>query len=162
MVGAMRYGIRTGILLVTLVVTTLWAKPAKAEDFGLGVILGSPTGLSLEYSLGSDNSIHAALGLEGFNNRGRDDDFYVHVVWKYYLAELASTGDFTLPFYIGIGPYIGDLGNDIDLGARAPFGIAFSFTKAPIDIFLELPILFEVIDDPRFGVGAALGFHYFF
>ena len=126
-------------------------------------MLGSPTGLSLEYGLSGSNALHFALGVEGFNNRGSDDDFYFHVVWKFYLAELANTGDFSLPVYVGVGPFIADIGNDnIDLGARAPFGIAFAFTKVPIDIFAEIALLLQVVDDVNLGVGGAIGFHYFF
>jgi hypothetical protein len=154
--------------LLVLAILLGAASPAAAQErdrgaLGLGLILGSPTGLSLEYSLGESSSLHFALGVDGFDNRGRDDDFYFHVMWRFYLAELASTPDFTLPVYIGVGPFVSDLGDDnIGLGARVPFGIAMSFANAPIDIFLEIPVYLQVIDDVDLAIGAALGFHYFF
>lgn len=162
---------RIGWMVAALVVCTLWTRPAFAQDrasgeFGLGLIVGSPTGLSLEYGLTSSSSLHGAIGFEGINDDGRDDDFYLHLVWRFYLAELARTADFSLPVYIGVGPYLADIGNDnnddIDLGARVPFGIAFAFNSVPIDIFLEIPLYLQIVDDVSLGVGGALGFHYFF
>lgn len=154
--------------LSALLVTVATSSPAAAQErgrgkFGLGVVLGSPTGLSMEFRLASSSALHVAVGLEGLNDEGRDDDFYVHVVWKFYLAELARTPDFSLPLYVGVGPYLANIGNDnIALGARGPVGIAFAFNSVPIDIFLEVALLLNVVEDVDVGVGAALGFHYFF
>lgn len=159
---------RLSCVLSVTVVLAATASTVEAQDrsrgrFGLGVVLGSPTGLSMEFGLAASSALHLAVGLEGINDQGRDDDVYVHLVWRFYLAELATTPDFTLPLYLGVGPYIADIGNDdISLGARAPVGIAFSFNSVPIDLFLEIALLLRVVEDVDLGIGGAIGFHYFF
>jgi hypothetical protein len=156
------------ILVATILALALVAVPAAARaqrtvghagpggSFGLGLVVGSPSGLSAELSLGGAGALDFALGLDVFSDR----DFYFHLVYKAYLVELVS-GNPRLPLYLGIGGFVSDH-KDIRLGARAPLGIALDFTNAPVHVFLEAALLVTVIDKPKAGVGGAVGFHYFF
>jgi hypothetical protein len=148
---------RIARLLVLLAV--LWSAPARAESgsFGLGLILGQPTGVTGAYQLSDRTAIDAALGLGWVDDR----DFYVHVEFLYYLPTLVSGNSVELNAYLGIGGFF-FAHNDPVFGARAPFGLSLDFTNVPLQIFLEASLLLAIVPDVDLDVRGALGFRYYF
>jgi hypothetical protein len=137
----------------------LWSAPARAESgsFGLGLILGQPTGLTGAYELSDNTAIDAALGLAIFDDR----DFYVHVEFLYFLPTLLRGDGIELSAYLGIGGFL-VTHNDPVFGARAPFGLSLDFTSAPLQIFLEASVLLALVPDVGGDVRGAAGFRYYF
>ncbi len=130
---------------------------------GLGLSLGDPTGITAEYypqQPGFGHAIELTLGLDTFD----DGNVYAHLQWKFYLAELARGRSVEVPLYAGIGPWLAEGGDDIILGARAPFGVAFEFRTAPLQLFFELALYLTVIngDEGDLDLGGAVGFRFFF
>jgi hypothetical protein len=121
-----------------------------ASTFGIGLILGSPTGLSMELRLSNQTALDFALGLDDFRE---DDGGYFHFDYLVYLADLARGGSVSLPVYLGVGLAFWDeydrFDNDdeLNLGLRVPFGIAIAFRTAPIQFFGELAIRVLLVDD---------------
>lgn len=148
---------RVARLLVLIAV--LWSAPVRAESgaFGLGLIIGQPTGLTGAYELSENTAIDAALGLAIFDDR----DFYVHVEFLYFLPTLVNAGDFDLRAYLGIGGWL-VTHNDAVFGARAPFGLSLDFNSVPLQIFLEASVLIALAPDTGGDVRGALGFRYYF
>src|SRR5262245_21634066 len=112
----------------------LWSAPARAEHgaFGLGLILGQPTGVTGAFGLSDHTAIDGAVGLGWID----DHDFYLHVEFDYYLPTLMHGSAVDLSAYLGIGAFF-FAHSDGDFGARAPFGLSLDFHNAPIEIFLE-------------------------
>lgn len=153
------------------------------KTFGLGLMVGAPTGLSGKYFLGDDTALAFGLGTiyEYRDRRG----VHLHVDFLWHPLSLASAKPFELPLYFGIGGRLLD-GNRCyryergvcdyyyrdytALGLRAPLGIAFDFNNVPLDIFLELALVFDfVIDhDERYDdavfldLNGAVGVRYYF
>jgi hypothetical protein len=150
------------------------------KTFGLGIMIGAPTGLSGKYYLGPDTALDFGLGWVGGygNHRG----VHVHADFLWHPISLVSADAFELPLYLGVGGRFWSFDhyhrNDRDwhdgaaLGVRGPFGIAFDFNDVPIDIFFELVLVLDVeFDDDRFDddhdgihlrLNGALGFRYYF
>src|SRR5690606_28092866 len=118
--------------------------PARAEAgaFGLGLILGQPTGITGAYGLSERTAIDAALGLTIFDGR----DFYVHGEFLWYLPPLVRGSSAELSAYLGIGGFL-VTHDDPVIGARAPFGLSLDFAAAPIELFLEVSVLLAVVPD---------------
>jgi hypothetical protein len=163
-----RRGGATSCLALALIAAALAAPRAEARtagragpggDFGLGLVLGTPTGLSAEYFADRANSIHFALGLDVFE----DQDVYLHLNWRGYLAAIGDRGAIRLPLYVGLGGYVRDRDLDV-LGLRAPFGFGIDFPQAPVKLFFELAVQLELTGDDRLRgrIGGALGFHVYF
>jgi hypothetical protein len=149
-------------------------RSARAEGgpFGLGLILGSPTGLSGKVYLSRKNAIDFAVGDFPVYHRGLG----VHVDYLWHPVMLADDQAFFLPLYFGIGARVFDHHTDryddhLHVGARAPLGILFDFKRVPIDIFIELALVldFFVEDRDRFDehdvfldVNGAVGIRYYF
>ncbi len=144
---------------VVLVLMLFFIKPAAAQDrgFGMGIILGEPTGLSAKLWTSSDNAFDfaAAWSLRGEGNLLLQADY----VWHFFNVIPVSSGK--LPLYIGIGGRA-LLANDPQLGVRIPFGMDYLFATAPVDIFVELAPILDLSPATDFGVGGGLGVRYWF
>src|SRR5690606_25478587 len=116
---------------VVVLLAILWSAPARAESgaFGLGLIVGQPTGLTGAYELSDRTAIDAALGLAIFDDR----DFYVHVEFLWYLPTLLRGDGVELSAYLGIGGFL-VTHDDPVIGARAPFGLSLDFSAAPLQL----------------------------
>ncbi|MBT8493863.1 MAG: hypothetical protein KJO07_12495 [Deltaproteobacteria bacterium] len=147
------------------------------KSFGLGLMLGAPAGLSAKYYLGADTALDFGLGVyERFGNRfGRYGGLHFHMDFLWHPVNLVSTPAFELPLYFGIGGRLWDhddydddrYRDDTHLGVRAPIGIAFDFNQVPIDVFIELALVIDiVVDDARHDgfsdFNGAVGIRYYF
>jgi hypothetical protein len=139
---------------------------APAErHFGLGLIVGHPTGLSLKGYLSPTTAIDGAIG---FGDTFRLIHVHADYLWHF---EVQRWGAANLQLYLGIGPELAvharpgparpDGRTDFFLGARAPFGFSMMFS-APFDVFAELVAGLWFLEDPRVHIDAALGGRYWF
>ena len=146
-------------------------KPTKAQDhgFGLGTVLGAPTGFSAKLWTSKINAFDFGLGLGlgsdrikykgDYNEEGRVH-FHMDYLWHSFNA-ISSTEKF--PLYYGIGGrYNSGGGYDNSFGIRGVFGIAWFPHNTPIDVFLELVPVFQITPESGFGIDAGLGIRYFF
>jgi hypothetical protein len=142
-------------------------EPAASTQhhFGLGLIVGHPTGLSLKGYLSPDTAIDGAIG---FGDTFRHIHMHADYLWHFEVQRWAASN---LQLYLGVGPELqvhthpaparGDGRTDFLLGARAPFGFSLMF-NAPFDVFAELVAGVWFVEDPRVHVDAALGARYWF
>lgn len=147
------------------------AKPISAQDhgFGMGLILGEPTGLSAKLWTSKENAFDFGLGVsvggdrikyKGNYNRGSRIHFHMDYLWHAFNA-INSAERF--PLYYGIGGRFNTGGNyEGSFGVRGVFGIAWFPRSTPIDVFLELVPVFQVTPLTGLGIDAGLGIRYFF
>lgn len=133
---------------------TLPALPAQASEvgttrkFGLGGMIGAPTGLSMKLFFNPSHALDFGLGLGFFGNYGGS----VHVDYLFHFM-LTRKPAFDLPLYVGVGGEVeafflggghhGYWGGSsstggIGVAVRVPVGVAFQLNRVPIDIFIEL------------------------
>jgi len=153
------------IALFTLIPGGTFAQSA----WGLGVILGEPTGISFKQWTGRDRAFDAAAawsfsGLDSFQFHG--DYLFHNFSWQ---EETDIRG--VVPLYYGIGARIklgsndnGRLRNRTDtrIGVRIPGGISYLLEDAPVELFLEIVPLLDVVPDTRFDLNGAIGARYYF
>lgn len=159
-------------ILFSLVIVLLvfLAKPISAQDsgFGMGLILGEPTGLSAKLWTSKVNAFDFGLGLsvggDRLNNRGYDGKGRIHLhmdyLWHAFNA-ISSTERF--PLYYGLGARFNSGGGyEGSLGVRGVIGIAWLPQATPIDVFLELVPVLQLTNNLGFGIDAGLGIRYYF
>lgn len=146
-------------------------KPIIAQDkgFGLGVILGEPTGLSAKLWTSQINAFDFGLGVglggDRIKYRGPYDKtgrihFHMDYLWHSFNA-ISSTEKF--PLYYGIGgKFNTGAGYEDSFGIRGVFGIAWFPRATPIDVFFEIVPVFQVTPLTGLGMNAGLGLRYFF
>ena len=148
---------RAARLAVLLVLACAVPAHASKGQFGLGLIVGQPTGVTGALEISDHTAVDGAVGLGFFNDR----NFYAHLEFDYYFPTLAHGDALDLSLYIGVGGFF-VAHKDAELGARAPVGLSFDFNSAPIQIFLEAAFLLGVAPDGYFEVRGAAGFRYYF
>jgi hypothetical protein len=147
------------------------SKPITAQDhgFGIGVILGEPTGFSAKLWTSKVNAFDFGLGFSeggdrisynGNYNDGSRVHFHMDYLWHSFNA-ISSTERF--PLYYGIGGrFNSGAGYDDSFGIRGVFGIAWYPRSTPLDIFIELVPVFQLTSSVGFGIDAGLGIRFFF
>src|SRR5688500_13314297 len=152
-------------LVLALVLTSSLAAPAVADRlnsesrFGIGLELGAPTGLNGKYFLGGSVAIQGGIGVMRDNWYYRyHDGLHIQgeVVW--HPVVLHKGRDVTIPLHLGVGARMLDLegwcwdgrdhyrcDNDTHIGLRAPFGVSFLLNKVPMDIFVELALVVDLL-----------------
>jgi hypothetical protein len=166
----MRLSIAVGAALAA---TTFAVAPAVAQDekgaFGLGLIIGEPTGVSAKLYLGDDTAIDAAIGGAVI---GRGVQVHADFLWHPWI--IASEASFVMPLYLGIGGRLLDHDrgrgeeDDLHLGVRFPVGFLFDFKNIPIDVFIEVALIADFRGDDerhdKFGIdlNAGAGARYYF
>jgi hypothetical protein len=156
-----------GFLLLIMIA----ASPVKAQDkgFGIGLILGEPTGLSAKLWTSNINAFDFGLGFSVGGDRISRNHIYrdnrrIHLhmdyLWHSFNA-ISSTERF--PLYYGIGGRFNSGGGyDESIGVRGVFGIAWFPHSTPIDVFLELVPVLQLTSSVGFGIDAGVGVRYFF
>jgi hypothetical protein len=162
---------RSILFVIVLGLMIILAKPVAAQDhgFGLGLILGEPTGLSAKLWTSKQNAFDFGLGVglggDRIKYRGAYDrtgriHFHMDYLWHAFNA-ISSTERF--PLYYGIGGrYNSGGGYEGSIGVRGVIGIAWFPQSTPIDVFLELVPVFQVTPLTGLGFDAGLGIRYFF
>ncbi len=144
---------------------------AQDRGFGLGIILGEPTGVSLKGWQGKSTAIDGALAWSFAGS----DFFQIHGDYLAHNFSLLRVEKGKLPFYYGIGGRIKFFGNDNNrgrgrdndnnktrIGVRVPLGLAYLFERTTLDIFLEVVPILDLVPETAFDLNAAAGIRYFF
>lgn len=143
-----------------LIIQTSFAR----EEMQLGVILGSPTGISGKMSLGNNRAIDAALAYS------LSDDLDL-VLQADYLIENARSFNINAPqpleLYFGIGARIaiveqGKHEDELAIGPRAPVGISYTISNPNLMFFGELALILNIVPDTDVDLDAGIGVRYRF
>ncbi|MFC1586424.1 hypothetical protein ACFL5V_12825 [Fibrobacterota bacterium] len=169
---------------------------SQDRAFGLGLVLGEPTGITAKLWLNRKNALSFGLGWGYYHwggryyndNRCYDRDFYnnnrnycnnqgsyygydrdgyrrLHLHGDYLIHNFEIIkSSYSIPLYYGPGININfwDYGNLPNLGVRIVGGIAFIPPKAPLDIFLEIVPIIQLLPGVWLDVNMGLGIRYFF
>jgi hypothetical protein len=141
----------------------------SAHPFGLGGILGSPSGVSLKCFVAGPHAFDAAAGLGWLGG----PSLHVHADYLFHFVFI-PTKHFDLPLYFGIGAKASVWEKDkgkfwgskktgtTGIGIRVPFGVAFHLKKVRLDPFAELVPGLGLLPGPGFSIDTAAGVRYYF
>ena len=142
----------------------------ESRQFGLGIQLGDPSGITGKIYLGGRvNAVDFALGT--YYDSPISDGLYVQAAYHVHIVELTSGGGVAIPFRAGIGGFFttgywrwddGSEDYDVVVGARVPFGLDFDLERAPLQFYLEIAFDVTLAPPLRFGGDGGIGFRYYF
>jgi hypothetical protein len=157
--------------------TTGTTEVGYGRTFGLGFMIGDPTGLSGKLWVARTNAIDFGVGFWGYgpdNCAGRGlpcDRFGYHAgtlnadyLWQSNIVR----GRAQLDWHIGAGAralFIGDpCGSGCwDVGVRGPIGLDLTFTQPSfLEVFLELAPAFYLVPGAFFAMEGGLGVRGYF
>lgn len=132
--------------------------------FGLGVVVGEPTGLTFALRPDEYNALQMHASWSVIADRARVSVDYLRSV------AIARGSGWSAPFYVGLGGIVGVQGDsgpfdndaNLALGARVPIGFAVHPSDVPIEPFLEVApgVLVLPATTPIFE--GSLGVRYYF
>lgn len=142
----------------------------QERRFGLGVIIGEPTGLSAKLWTSSITAFDFGLGwsvvgdrssrYDGSYNGGSRVHFHMDYLWHAFDA-ISSTD--RIPLYYGIGGRVDTgAGYNSSTAVRGVIGLAWLPRGSPIDYFVEVAPLLRLTSSSGFAVDAGFGARYFF
>ena len=135
----------------------------KGKHFGMGFILGDPTGITGKGYI-TDRFAIDAIGSWSFV----DDAIVVIGDLTYDFLDIpVDVQAFTLPFYVGVGAKVGfiekgDKDGDTLVGIRVPVGVAMQFTRYPIELYFEVAPGIELAPETEADVTGGIGVRFYF
>ena len=140
------------------------------HGFGLGVIIGEPTGISAKLWTSPANAFAFGLGWsvrgDGIGKHGGEYDrgsrvhFHVDYLWHSFEAIRSSE---RFPLFYGIGGRVNTGGDyDASIAVRGVIGIAWLPHDTPIDVFFEVVPLLQLAPSTAFDLEVGVGIRYFF
>ncbi|MBO6522618.1 MAG: hypothetical protein JJ971_02225 [Balneolaceae bacterium] len=142
---------------ITLSINTQAQTKADRGQSALGIMIGDPTGVSFKHWTSSNTAFDAGAAWSLENN----DAISLHgdYLWHSYFD--VDKGNFA--FYYGIGARALFIENaDSRIGARVPLGFNYLFEDAPLDLFVEIAPIVDLVPDTDLNGDGAIGLRYYF
>lgn len=143
------------------------AAQSRDSRFGLGGMVGEPSGLSLKLRLSDALALDMGVGFGAFGP-GRLN-VHADFIGALNLTDHSRAG---MDLYFGAGPRLAlggssngrwkDDSDGVWLGVRGAVGLVWEFKSRPLDVFVEAAPTLWIIDDVRFDGGGAVGARYWF
>lgn len=147
------------ILLIIFFLVAAANTLPQSKGFGLGFIVGEPTGIAAKYWTSSQNALDFALGYSFARKYNR---FRIHIDYVWHNENLIRSAE-RFPVYYGIGGKFQAYDSEnSSLGVRGVLGIMWYPRRVPIDIFLEVAPVLRLVPATDFDIDAALGARFFF
>ncbi len=146
----------TLLILITLI--SISNLSAQENKFGLGVMVGAPTGISAKYWVSEDNAFDFGLAYSFVESTNA---LSLHADYLYHESRWFPRFD-RMDFYYGYGVRIRSSSEQTSLGVRGVAGLALMLKEAPVDIFLEIAPVFKLVPSTALNLDIALGARYYF
>lgn len=150
---------RTKLMYILLLLSTLFVSVSYPEEhkFGIGVIAGEPTGLSMKYWLNQNSGIDFAIAW----SFERNASFRLHSDYLWHFRGVFKADLKDLFPYLGFGGLI-SISQDLRAGLRIPLGIEYFFNSIPLEIFLEIVPVINLFPATSVSGNAGIGIRYYF
>ncbi len=149
--------LKTFILFTLTVLLSFSTVQAQESGFGLGIILGEPTGISTKLWTTDNEAIDMAIAW----SFEKEAAVHLHADLLIHSPNMVRVDMSRLVAYYGFGGRI-KFEHKSKVGVRIPLGINYLPSRTPIDFFLEIVPLLDLAPDTDFSLNAAIGFRYFF
>ncbi len=149
---------KKGVLILSIaIVLCSGVARSQDKDFGLGVILGEPTGISAKKWLDDKSALDGAVAWSLVT----PSSFHLHADYLFHDFNIFNVKKGKLPLYFGIGFRI-RIGDEDRIGIRVPVGICYIFEQSPLDIFFELGPVLDLTPATKLRLTSSVGIRYFF
>lgn len=166
-------GMKRNTILSILLIICLATVKGQDFGFGLGIMVGEPTGISGKSWIGGDRAIDFGLAW----GLWRGGYLHVHADYLFHAANVinVNTGKFLIHYGPGLrlrswsngrywyrGRYYDEDGGRVSLGVRVPVGLTYLIDGAPVDLFLEVVPTMDLLPGTYLDLDAGLGVRYYF
>ncbi|TES93548.1 MAG: hypothetical protein E3J87_01985 [Candidatus Cloacimonadota bacterium] len=149
-------------VLLSFAIFLLLCSMLSSSQLGLGIIIGAPTGFSLKFWQTKKTALDLALAWNF------DKYFHIHGDYLYHFPlRLEGVSPSTLCTYLGIGARLKFKSNERDenkslLGIRGVGGLEFLPKGVPLDVFLEIAPVMNIVEETKLDIEGGIGIRYTF
>ena len=155
--------------IVLLIIFTIYGF-SQDSGFGIGVILGEPTGISCKLWITAASAFDCGVAwsfIRGENDIEQSEEgsllrLAFHVDYLFHFINVLEVPTGILAFYCGGGGRIKVLDTGVVIGIRIPLGMTYLFEKVPLDIFFEFVPIMEIYPGTIPTGNGGIGIMYFF
>ncbi|MDR9415885.1 MAG: hypothetical protein RI564_06345 [Gracilimonas sp.] len=128
---------------------------AERPSFGVGVMIGEPTGVSVKKYLNTRGAfdIGAAWSLADQNEALH---FHTNLLFQDNITKNPN-----LFFYHGVG-IRALFATDAKFGIRGPLGLTYIFPNIPFDLYVEIAPILDLTPNIKFAGNGGFGVRYYF
>jgi hypothetical protein len=153
--------LKKSIFILTILAAMFMANTrAHAQDngFGVGIIIGEPTGFSGKYWLNSTTAIDGGLAWSFVKGTA----FHIHADYLLHSSNIFKP-ERHLNLYYGGGLRLKTEGNDgARFGVRGVIGVDLFMIGAPVDFFLEAAPVMDFNPSTELTFNGGIGVRWFF
>lgn len=143
-------------LLAVWVLTSLCIGAHAASSFGGGIYIGNPTGVKFKANLNSSNALSSLIAWDI-----PGDMVYASVDYAYnfYYSIKDDEGRAVLPIFLYTGPgvRIKSNNNNTNVGIKFTGGAGMRFKDIPIELFLEISPILDIVPATDLDLNAGIG-----
>lgn len=122
------------------------------------MIIGEPTGVNFKYHINQVNAIDTTAWSLSDKKK-----FHIQADYLFHNYDLIKVSQGQLPVFFGVSGRVKFRQDEKDsLGVRVPFGLAYYFANAPVDIFAEIVPVLELVPDTDVDLEGAIGARFWF
>ena len=147
----------------TIIVTILAASAfiavsaASAHDFGLGAVVGEPTGISAKAWFDDRSAMDFAFAW----SLDEDEAFNFHADYLIHDYRVFNVTRGALPLYYGIGGRLMNA-SETHVGVRGVVGLDYLFSSSPLDLFFEIAPVLDLAPATHMDLEAGVGMRFYF
>ena len=158
------------ILIISgIIFTNSYAQSPENKNFGFGLILGDPTGLTLKFWTQRNNAFVIDVGASYFGSPRIGVDYLWHFdAFKSNIAKLYAGFGGVVGIGQGRGFYYTEhhgfyyrSDNGIGLGVRGVFGVNVIPRNSPLELFFEVGLLLGLSPSSGSAGDVGLGIRYY-
>ncbi len=152
---------RRSLSQTIVLILILGALPASVRPqdagFGLGAVFGEPTGISAKNWVAPENAVDAGLAWAF----GKGGMFHIHMDYLWHFRDVIRSQE-RFVLYAGIGGRVAFGSEPGIMGVRIPVGIEFWPRGIPLDVFMEVAPILDVVPSTTGSLNGGVGIRYFF
>ncbi len=150
----------SGIFVCILLLSPAFSH-ADTSPFGLGIMLGEPTGISLKHWLTGSTAIDGGMAWSFAD----ETKLHLHGDWIMHnftvLTDELGIDSGSLPLYYGIGGRL-KFDDDTKAGIRFVLGVSYIFETAPFDLFFEVAPIMDLAPETELAGNVSVGARFWF
>ncbi len=146
------------LLAIAILLPSLAHAGSNRSGFGLGLMVGEPSGISAKLWLKETTAVQGAVAWSTSSN----SSMTLQADYVRHNFGLISISKGALPLYFGLGGRWVSRDGDDYLGVRVPIGLDWMFENSAFDVFAEIVPTVDVTPDLDLRLAGAIGGRFFF
>ena len=121
-------------------------------------MIGGPSGLSMKKWTSNSTAIDAGAAW----SIGKDPGVQVHADFLLHRSDFEGLIEDRSFAYYGVGGRVKWGEEDSRIGVRIPLGVAYHFPDAPLDTFMEVVPVFDILPESKLVLNLSIGMRFYF